>query len=113
MGHCFQHSGQSENAAARVSGRPGPGALPLLKGCCWHSSGEKAKVTLGIPWLGGGWGKECLRVICQALRSKETSSLEMTKKLALLVPGVPRSHGAELSKCRTVKSPAESFKQLP
>lgn len=49
MGHCFQHSGQSENAAAGVSGRPGPGALPLLKGCCWHSSGEKATVMLGIP----------------------------------------------------------------
>lgn len=58
---------------------------------------------LGIPWL-GGWGKECLRVICQALRSKETSSLEMAKKLALLVPRVPRSHGAELSKCCTMTS---------
>lgn len=62
--------------------------------------------------IAGGWGKECLRVICQALRSRETSSLEMAKKLALLVPGVPRSHGAELSKCCTMKSPAASFKWL-
>lgn len=62
---------------------------------------------LGIPWL-GGWGKECLRVICQALRSRGTSSLEMAQKLALLVPGVPRSHGAEPSERGMMKSLAKA-----
>lgn len=52
-------------------------------------------------------------MICQALRNRATSSLEMEKKLALLVPGVPRSHRAELGKCHTMKSTAESFRQLP
>lgn len=63
--------------------------------------------------MAGGWGKECLRVICQAPRSRETSSLEMVKKLALLEPGVPRSHGAELSKCCTMKSLAKASNGSP
>lgn len=58
--------------------------------------------------MAGGWGRESLGVLCQAPRSRETSSLEMAKKLALLVPGVPRSHGAELSKRCTMKSPAKA-----
>lgn len=60
------------------------------------------------PMAGGGGESACRGVLCQAPRSRETSSLEMAKKLALLVPGVPRSHGAELSKRCTMKSLAKA-----